>query len=168
MDSDPAPSKLGKHGGRRVKGEQACNTRLVYGTVAYWLARLERAGRHDLIDAIEQRRVSAHAVACQLGWAKRRPASVVDAYGDEPGVTKRRKFEMAEVLGERSPMMLVHGELPCLNCKHMNATAALKEIADGYVAMRRGEPVRSTLTGVLPRACCQRQIHSVDPRALIG
>jgi len=39
---------------------------------AYVLARLEREGLTDLIDAIRAREVSAYAVACELGWAKRR------------------------------------------------------------------------------------------------
>jgi len=48
----------------------------------------------------------------------------------------------------------------------MNATAALKEVADAYAAMQRGEAVHRT--GGLPQACCRRLIRSVDVRALLA
>jgi hypothetical protein len=151
MDDNPAPPKLGKHGGKRIKGEQACNTRLVYGTVTYWLDRLEREGRHDLIAGIKSRQISAHAAAVQLGWVKRRKTGVID--GDH-NLTRRREGAMASVLAFSSP-------IPCFACSHMNATAALREIADTYAQVRKGEPVRRSLTGVLPSSCCRRQIRPV-------
>ena len=159
MDS-PAPSKLAQHGGKRVKGEQACDARLTYGTVAYWLARLEREGRADLIEAIRERRVSAHAVACQLGWIKRRPTGVID--GDH-NLTRRREYEMACVLGPAFA-----SQVPCFNCKEACAWRALQEIDEAYAAMQRGEPVRRSGNGVWPPSCCRRQITRVDARALVG
>ena len=42
---------LHKNGGdRRSDGFQPCNTRLKYGTVDYWIARLRRDG-HDVLAA---------------------------------------------------------------------------------------------------------------------
>jgi hypothetical protein len=40
---------------------------------AYLLDQLRRAGRHDLVQAVEDGRVSAYAVATELGMRKRRP-----------------------------------------------------------------------------------------------
>src|SRR5262249_44049519 len=40
-------------------------------SVDYILARLEREGHLDLVSAIRMRRISAFAVAVELGWAKR-------------------------------------------------------------------------------------------------
>jgi hypothetical protein len=38
----------------------------------YLLARLQREGRADLVAAVESGRVSAYAVAIELGWFTRR------------------------------------------------------------------------------------------------
>jgi hypothetical protein len=163
MDSDPAPSKLGKHGGKRLRGEQACNTRLVYGTVAYWLERLAREGRHDLIAGIKSRQISAHSAAIEIGWLRRRP-TISD--GDH-NVSRRREYAMTQVLDRAPAARLACPELPCLSCQHLNAWRALKELAETYVRARRGEPLRVSLNGTLPLACCQRQrVASVE--ALIG
>jgi hypothetical protein len=156
MDSNPAPSKLGKHGGKRVKGERACNTRLVYGTVAYWLARLERAQRHDLIAGIKGRRISAHSAAIQMGWIKRRPTLA----GDDCNQARRREHAMTQVLDRATA-------IPCFNCRELCAWRALAEIADGYLRARKGEPLRSRDGITLPLACCRRQKTPVI-EALIG
>jgi hypothetical protein len=75
MPDDPGqPPTLGKHGGKRIKGQQgASGSTLKRGStsVDYILARLEREGLTHWIEAIHARQVSAFAVACELGWARR-------------------------------------------------------------------------------------------------
>lgn len=75
MDSEPGPFKLGKHGGPRVKGQRGANSTLSRGTTSreYIIARLERDGLTKWLEAIHQGKLSAFAVACQLGWARRPP-----------------------------------------------------------------------------------------------
>jgi hypothetical protein len=70
MNGDnPGTTKLGQHGGRRVKGQVAHRSLRLSGTTkAYILARLQRDG---LVAAIAGRKTTAFAVAVQLGWAKR-------------------------------------------------------------------------------------------------
>jgi hypothetical protein len=163
MSDPPQASRLGSHGGKRVKGEQACTTRLVYGTVDYWLRRLEREQRYDLIEAIRQREVSAHAVACQLGWVRRRRTGVID--GDH-NLTRVREFAMQKVLERSAPAFTC--EIPCFSCSHLNSWQALREIATAYAAMQRGEgPSRRSTNGALPQSCCQRQMRP-DVKAMIG
>src|SRR5262245_7511173 len=48
-------------------------TKLAGTSRAYILHRLRKAGRADLIEAIEAGEISALAVAIELGWARRRP-----------------------------------------------------------------------------------------------
>jgi hypothetical protein len=63
---------LGKHGGDRksekVK-DQPCNTRLKYGTVDYWLARLDRDGHAALAAKVRACELSANAGKI-AGWPK--------------------------------------------------------------------------------------------------
>jgi len=82
-----------------------------------------------------------------------------------------------EILRERKPAPAVlptpeelapfatHPALPCTNCREPQATAALREVIDVYVAACRGEPHRTG--SVLPRACCQ-WLRRPDIRALIA
>ena len=60
-----------------------------------------------------------------------------------------------------------HPALPCTRCHRPEAGAALREILDAYVAMRRGEPPQTG--NVLPGACCQRLLlRRPDIRAMIA
>jgi hypothetical protein len=43
----------------------------VYGTAAYFLARLERDGHNKLAAEVRAGKISAHAAAVRLGWRKR-------------------------------------------------------------------------------------------------
>ena len=67
-------------------------------SVDYILARLERDGHTDWLEAIRARRVSAFAVACELGWA-RRPQTL---HADDPASgynnqAKRRRYAIVDV-----------------------------------------------------------------------
>jgi hypothetical protein len=60
-----------------------------------------------------------------------------------------------------------HPAIPCTRCQRPEAGAALREVLDAYVAMRRGEPPQTG--NVLPGACCQRQLlRRPDIRAMIA
>jgi hypothetical protein len=58
----------------------------------YLLDRLRREGHADWLEAIESGRVSAFAVACELGWVTRSPTLL----GERAGQTKRRRHRLAE------------------------------------------------------------------------
>jgi hypothetical protein len=62
---------------------------------AYVLARLQREGLTDWIDAIVDGRVSAFAVATHLGWVKR-PATLS---GENSNQAKRRRWNLARIGG---------------------------------------------------------------------
>src|SRR5262249_28091554 len=47
--------------------------------------------------------------------------------------------------------------MPCTSCSHPQASAALREICNVYLAACRGEPHQTGST--LPHACCQRLLH---------
>jgi hypothetical protein len=167
MDDDSAASKLGTHGGRRVRGQQVDNISKKTGggtSRQYLVSRLERAGRTDLLDGIAQGQISVFAAAAEAGIVRRRK-TVAD--GDH-NATRRREFAMAAVLERAPPTPYVCAEVPCFGCRHLNTNAALREIADGYLARQRGEPSRGPSSGgLLPASCCRRQrVASID--ALIG
>jgi len=82
------PPKLQKHGGVRIKGQQGAVIKRGSTSVDYILARLAREGYTDLIEGIRMRRISAFAVACELGWA-RRPETV---RGPNSNQAKRRRY----------------------------------------------------------------------------
>jgi hypothetical protein len=73
MPDDLDQPKLGTHGGKRTKGQQGDNVTLRSrgNSRDYILARLEREGLSGWIEAIRMRKISAFAVAVELGWAKR-------------------------------------------------------------------------------------------------
>jgi hypothetical protein len=64
-------------------------------SVAYIIDRLERAGRHDLVEAIRAGRVKAYAVACELGWSKRPPAIGNGGYGNQ---ARKRQHQLRSLL----------------------------------------------------------------------
>jgi hypothetical protein len=95
MPDDPDQPKLGQWGGPRIKGQQGANSNLKRGSTSYdyILARLEREGLTEWIEAIRMRRISAFAAACELGWARRR----ILGTGSE-NQAKRRAFEIRRLL----------------------------------------------------------------------
>lgn len=95
MPDDPVQPKLGKWGGPRIKGQHGANSNLKRGStsVDYILARLEREGLDDWAQAIRVRRISAFAVACELGWA-RRPQTI---HGENCNQAKRRAFDISRL-----------------------------------------------------------------------
>jgi hypothetical protein len=114
--STPMPDNLdqplGKHGGvrrgagRPRKGESrerknqgdnpTSRVTLNRGnSVDYILARLEREGLTDWIEAIRMRRVSAFAAAVELGWAKR-PQTLSQGNCNQ---SRKRKFDIAALIG---------------------------------------------------------------------
>jgi hypothetical protein len=65
-----------------------------YGTSrAYILARLRREGMTDLADAVKRRQVSAYAVACELGWQRRRKPLGTGSRN----ARRRREFQLREL-----------------------------------------------------------------------
>jgi len=64
----------------------------------YILARLERDGRHDLVEAIREDRVSAYAVAVSLGWTQR--AEPVGTSISTTNAAKRRQYQLRALTGE--------------------------------------------------------------------
>jgi|SRR5262249_1895572 hypothetical protein len=105
--------KLGRHGGVRAgagrpkKGEirerknqgdnvgdhVTLNSR--GNSVDYIVARLRREGLTDWIEAIRARRISAFAVAVELGWAKR-PQTL---HGENCNQARRRAFDIRALIG---------------------------------------------------------------------
>ena len=63
----------------------------------YLLQRLKEAGRDDLVEAVEARRISARRAAVGLGWIKEAPRS------SEGAQAHQRQFEMTEVFGGGAP-----------------------------------------------------------------
>jgi hypothetical protein len=57
---------------------------------AYIIARLRREGMTDLADAVKRERVSAYAIACELGWQKRRKPLGTGSSNE----SKRRAFRL--------------------------------------------------------------------------
>jgi hypothetical protein len=88
---------LGKHGGRRIKGQQGNNVTLPMrgNSRAYIVARLLRDGRDDLVRAIEDRRISAFAASVVAGYAKR-PRSL--ANGDH-NKSRRLAVDIKALIG---------------------------------------------------------------------
>jgi hypothetical protein len=97
MADDPSQPKLGKHGGKRIKRQQgnAVTLRSRGNSRDYILARLEREGFLDLVSAIRTRRISAFAVAVELGWAKRPQA----LHGENCNQARPRVFDVRALVG---------------------------------------------------------------------
>ena len=88
-----------------------------------------------------------------------------------------RELELdRELVHEREPAAAVLPEpvhfplnpaVPCTSCNRPEAAAALREVVNVYVAVRRGEPTEAG--NVLPRTCCQRQLRGrPDIKAMIA
>jgi hypothetical protein len=78
-----------------------------------------------------------------------------------------REREPAPAALPPEPVFPAHPALPCTRCQRPEAAAALREVVDAYVAMRRGEP--SQHGNVLPGACCQRRLLGrLDVRAMVA
>jgi hypothetical protein len=97
MPDDLEQPKLGKHGGKRTKGQQGDNVTLRSrgNSREYILARLEREGLTDLLQAVLTRRISAFAIACELGWAKR-PQTL---HGENCNQARKRAFDVRALIG---------------------------------------------------------------------
>ena len=110
---DNLDQPLGKHGGAREgagrpkKGESrerknqgdnvgdnvTLNSR--GNSVDYIVARLRREGLVHWIEAIQMRKISAFAVAVELGWAKR-PQTL---HGENCNQARRRRFDVRALIG---------------------------------------------------------------------
>src|SRR5262249_18572070 len=97
MPDNLGQPKLGKHGGKRTKGQQGDNVTLRSrgNSREYILARLEREGLTDWIEAILLRKISAFAVAVELGWAKR-PQTLS---GENCNQARQRAFDIRALIG---------------------------------------------------------------------
>jgi hypothetical protein len=153
----------------------------------YLCGRLRKEGHFALLAAVERGDLSAYAAAEEAGFITRRP---ILGTGSE-NAAKRRMFAVRNALRnvdaqqqydvlapteearrEDNPALLTMGgagALPCMLCSHPQATLARQEIADVFLANQLGDGSRrSASNGVLPRACCRRNLVMVDPRALIA
>jgi nucleotidyltransferase/DNA polymerase involved in DNA repair len=94
MPDDPGQPTLGKHGGKRTKGQQGDNVTLRSrgNSVAYIVSRLRREGLHERVEAIRKGEISAFAVAVLLGWKRR--TTVHD--GDR---NRSRRFDARAMIG---------------------------------------------------------------------
>jgi len=76
----------------------------------------------------------------------------------------RRAVEQLEARLHDHP--LAHPAVACTTCSSPCAPAAVRELLDVALAARRGE---TGLDGSsIRKACCKRQLHVVDVRALVG
>ena len=60
---------------------------------AYIVARLRREGFDDWAVAVETGRISAFALACDLGWTRRPPTLL----GEDTNQAKRRRYALAQL-----------------------------------------------------------------------
>ena len=63
-------------------------------SVQYLTDRLRRAGRFDLLRAVERKEVSAYAAAVAAGFVTRRPTTG----GGSPNAAKRRAFALRRAI----------------------------------------------------------------------
>jgi len=101
--------------------------------------------------------------------AKKRQGTRTDLKRTSPpiggNVVYREAVDDAAIAFDTSPRQ-VHPSIACTTCSSPCAAAAVRELLDVALAARRGA---TDLAGsVLPRACCKRQLRSVDARALVG
>jgi hypothetical protein len=152
----------------------------------YLLSRLRKNGHFALIAAVERGDISAFQAAEHCGYVTRRPI----AGGGSENAAKRRAYALHRALRDieaqqngdetlapateprrTSDRMAVPGgigDLPCLYCSRAEAQLARREIADVFLEAQMGGTRRPAPNGVLPRACCRRNLTTVDPRALIA
>jgi hypothetical protein len=96
-----------------------------------------------------------------------RPPAPVTKPVTEPSVETLREREPAPAALPEPIHFPLHVAVPCTSCSRPEATAALREVLDVYVAARRGKPAEAG--NVLPRACCRRQLsRRPDARAMIA
>jgi hypothetical protein len=73
MDENRTSSSLGRHGGKRTKGEQASIRKPKGGTnFEYIVARLQRDNHHRLLEGIYSRQITPYAAGVAAGYFKRR------------------------------------------------------------------------------------------------
>jgi len=99
MADDPVPVQTGDHPEVPTDGAGEDTPRKWRGSSRrYLLERLKEAGRDDLIEAVESRRISARAAAVGMGWLREyEPAS------PDNSRTRRRQFEITNVFGGTRP-----------------------------------------------------------------
>jgi hypothetical protein len=96
MSDNPGQPRLGKHGGPRIKGQRSAEVTPSGGRRDYILARLERDGRKDLVEAIRKGHVSAYTVAVELGWTQR-PEPIGTG---STNAARRRHFQLKALAGD--------------------------------------------------------------------
>jgi hypothetical protein len=153
----------------------------------YLLSRLRKYGHFALVAAVERGDLSAFQAAEHCGYVTRRPI----AGGGSENAAKRRAFALHRALRDieaqqegdealapateprrTSDRMAVAGgigDLPCLYCSNPQAQLARREIADVFLENQLGNGNRRPApNGVLPRACCRRNVTVMTAAALIG
>jgi hypothetical protein len=86
-----------KNQGDNVSGDVTLNSRgnPRGNSVDYIVARLRREGHDDLVEAIANRKLSAFACACLLGW-RQRPLTI---HGENCNQARRRAFDVKSLIG---------------------------------------------------------------------
>jgi hypothetical protein len=79
----------------RAMAENSPSPRVGSTSKPYIIRRLRDLGLLGLVTAIEQGRVSAHTVACELGWVRRPPV-----HGGSPNAAKRRRHQVNALIRE--------------------------------------------------------------------
>ena len=152
----------------------------------YLLSRLRKNGHFALVAAVQRGDLSAFQAAEHCGYVTRRPI----AGGGSENAAKRRAYALHRALRDveaqqegdealapatepprTSDRMAVPGgigDLPCLYCSRAEAQLARREIADVFLEAQMGGTRRPAPNGVLPRACCRRNLTTVTAQALIG
>ena len=153
----------------------------------YLIGRLRKEGHFALLAAVERGDLSAYAAACEVGFCTRKPNLDVGSQN----MLRRRMFAIrnayrdadaqppednvlapAEEPRREEPAVMTvpggAGDLPCLYCSNPQAQLARREIADVFLEAQMGGTRRPAPNGVLPRACCRRNLTTVTAQALIG
>jgi hypothetical protein len=142
----------------------AGNTRPPRGnSVEYLMELLEKRGHYALLEAVANRQLTPFGAAVEAG-IRTRPeatgrgspnAAKQRAWAAHKATREYERREPAEVEHERPAF--AHSELPCFSCSNPCAWAAVKEIADAFVAMKRGVPLPRSYAGILPMSCCRHR-----------
>src|SRR6516165_8579909 len=99
MADDPVPVQTGDHPEVSTDGAGEDTPRKWRGSSRrYLLERLKEAGRDDLVEAVEARRISVRSAAVGMGWLRE-----YEPVSPDNSRTRRRQFEMTEVFGGTRP-----------------------------------------------------------------
>jgi hypothetical protein len=101
----------------------------------YLLNRLRREGHTDLADAVEAGKISAYAIAVELGWVTRHPIVGTGSSNQ----AKRRQHRIRAVLREaRLAKLLVAEDHPSFSPEILSLFIELEGMSQGTKAFKEG------------------------------